>query len=182
MRVMKLTFLALLTAGLCISSKAGKKQASGGTQVVVLWRDPADIASRNLFYGPGGKEHEPRGEFTFVKEDLDGSNPKFVVRDQNGVKWKVKLGVEARPETAASRITWAAGYYTNEDYFVQDLHVRNMPPRLHRGQKLVEPDGSVHNVRLKRESPEEKKIGIWEWRLDPFVGTRELNGLKVVMA
>ena len=106
MRVMKLTFLALLTAGLCISSKAGKKQASGGTQVVVLWRDPADITSRDLFYGPGGKQHEPRGPFTFVKEDLDGSNPKFVVRDPDGVKWKVKLGMEARPETAASRIAW----------------------------------------------------------------------------
>ncbi len=28
----------------------------------VLWRDPVDIASRNLFYGPGGKSHEPEGD------------------------------------------------------------------------------------------------------------------------
>jgi hypothetical protein len=60
----------------------------------VLWKAPADITSRNLFYGPGGKDHEPHGTFAFTKEDLDGTSPKFFVRDQDGVKWKVKLGSE----------------------------------------------------------------------------------------
>lgn len=145
-----------------------------------LWRDPADIESRNLFYGPGGIDHVPHGTFVFVKEDLDGTNPKFVVRDQDGQKWKVKLGIEAAPETAASRIVWAAGYYAHEDYFVSVLHVQGMPARLHRGWKLVEPDGTVHNVRLKRE--DEKKLGNWEWRQNPFLGTREWNGLRTLMA
>src|SRR5579862_9062574 len=81
-----------------------------------LWRDPTDIASRDLIYGSGGAGHQPRGTFTFIQEDMDGSNPKFDVRDQDGVKWKVKLGAEARPEVAASRLVWAAGYFTNEDY------------------------------------------------------------------
>src|ERR1700730_11785058 len=90
------------------SEKAPEGQA-------VLWREPEDITSRNLFYGPGGKEHEPRGPFTFVKEDLKGTSPKFVVKDEDGMKWKVKLGIEARPETVATRITWAVGYYANED-------------------------------------------------------------------
>src|ERR1700722_20618686 len=93
----------------------------------VLWRDPVDIQSRNLLYGPGGDQHQPRGPFTFVEEDLNGTNPKYVVRDQNKVKWTVKLGVEARPETAASRLVWAAGYFTNEDYFLQNLQIGNMP-------------------------------------------------------
>ena len=36
---------------------------------------------------------------------------------------------------------------------------------------------------LKRESdPADKKIGIWQWRHDAFTGTRELNGLRVLMA
>jgi hypothetical protein len=47
--------------------------------------------------GPG---HVPRGTFTFVKVDLKGTSPK---KDQNEVKWKIKLGAEARPETVASR-------------------------------------------------------------------------------
>src|SRR5665213_4113767 len=75
-----------------------------------LWREPSDIGSENLFYGPGGKEHEPHGPFTFVKEDLDGTNPKYNVRDKDGGKWKIKLGAEAQPETVASRFVWAVGY------------------------------------------------------------------------
>ena len=88
-----------------------------------LWRNPVDIRSRNLFYGPGGKEDEPHSRFTFLKEDQSGTNPKFDVRDQDGAKWRVKLGPEARPETVASRLVWAAGYFANEDYFMPLLHV-----------------------------------------------------------
>ena len=145
-----------------------------------FWNEPVDIASRNLFYGPGGPAHQPHGPYTFVKEDLKGSNPKFVVRDRDGVKWKVKLGVEAQPETVATRLVWAAGYFANEDYFLPDFRAANMPARLHRGQKLIAPDGSMHNVRLKRE--DEKKVGDWKWRQDPFTGTRAWNGLRVMMA
>jgi hypothetical protein len=147
-----------------------------------MWKESPDIESSDLFYGSGGREHVPHGTFTFVKEDLGGSNPKFVVRDQDGRKWDVKLGIEARPETAASRIVWAVGYYTNDDYFVPELQVHEIPAHLHRGQKLIGPNGFVRNARLKRESTEEKKIGTWKWRHDAFTGTRELNGSKVVMA
>ncbi|HTX36935.1 MAG TPA: hypothetical protein VME43_18025 [Bryobacteraceae bacterium] len=146
----------------------------------VLWTNPADIQSRNLFYGPGGSAHVPHGPFTFVKEDLAGTNPKFVVTDSDGVKWKVKLGIEARPETVASRLVWAVGYRANEDYFVPRLQVRGMPAHLHRGQKMIAPDGSVPNVRLKRM--DEKKAGEWSWRQDAFAGTREWFGLRTLMA
>src|SRR6516165_4055956 len=97
----------------------------------VLWREPVDIASRNLYYGPGGKPHEPATDLTFISEDTTGASPKFEAVDQKGVHWKVKLGIEARPETAASRLVWAAGYFANEDYFVAELHVRNLR-HLHR--------------------------------------------------
>ena len=147
----------------------------------VLWRKPADISARDLFYGPGGKEDQPGTTCTFIKEDLKGSHPKFDVRDQNGVKWRAKLGAEARPEMVASRLVWAVGYYTNEDYFLPVLRVRNMP-RLQRGQNLVSPDGSITNLRLKRYLKGEKKIALWRWHRNPFVGTRELNGLRVMMA
>jgi hypothetical protein len=162
------------------ASKEARAEAAAASEPAVLWRDPVDMASRNLFYGPGGPNHVPHGTFQFEKEDLDGTNPKFSVKDPDGVKWKVKMGNEAKPETVASRILWAVGYHANEDYFVPDLHVEGMPAHLHRGQKLVGPDGSLPNVRLKRE--DEKKIGIWQWRSDPFTGARELNGLRTLMA
>jgi hypothetical protein len=146
-----------------------------------LWSEPRDIASRDLFYGPGGKAHEPHTTFTFIKEDLEGTNPKFDVRDENGVHWRVKLGPEARPETVATRLLWAVGYFANEDYFLRDLRVENMQP-LKRGKNLIGPDGTMHNVRLKRYLKGEKKIGNWRWHQNPFSGTREFNGLRVMMA
>ena len=55
-------------------------------------------------------------------------------------------------------------------------------PLLKRGQKLVGPDGTMHNVRLKRYLKDEKKVGEWKWRDNPFTRQRELNGLRVMMA
>lgn len=148
----------------------------------VLWSEPADIASRDLFYGPGGEADAPRGVTTFVKEDLAGSNPKFDVVDEEGTKWKVKLGAEASPETVASRLLWAVGYTTNEDYFVPELKVEGLPAHLQRGQQYVGRDGMVHNARLKRVSADSKKSGRWKWKENPFRGTREFDGLRVMMA
>ncbi len=179
-------FLAAVILSTPVPGATKKREATKGeitTELhAVLWRDPGDIASRNLFYGPGGAKDQPQGPYTFVKEDLDGSNPKFVVHDGSGVKWKVKLGLEARPETVATRLVWAVGYFADEDYFLSSLQIRNMPARLHRGQKLVEPGGIVRNARLKRENKSAKKVGDWRWRRDAFTGAKELSGLKVMMA
>ncbi|HLH44940.1 MAG TPA: hypothetical protein VKV74_18265 [Bryobacteraceae bacterium] len=159
----------------------GPEVETTGNGPAVLWSDPGDISARDLFYGPGGREHQPAGRVEFVEEDLDGSSPKFVVRDENGVKWKVKLGLEARPETAASRLVWAAGYFANEDYFVARLQVEGLPRHLHRGQNFVSPGGVIRDARLKRYLKGEEKIGTWEWNDDPFSGTREWNGLRLLM-
>lgn len=168
------------------SAKTGKSlQASvesARSDSAVLWREPIDIRSRNLFYGPGGEQDQPKGPFTFVEEDLNGSNPKYVVRDQNKVKWTIKLGNEARPETVASRLVWAVGYFTNEDYFLQDIQVANMPVHVKRGANQIGPGGSMHAVRLKRHLEGEKKIETWKWSDESVAGSRELNGLKVMMA
>jgi hypothetical protein len=148
----------------------------------LLWQEPAAIGQRDLFYGSGGREHLPQGPFTFIKEDLDGSKPKFDVRDETGMRWKIKLGAEARPETVASRLVWAVGYFADEDYFVPQVSVRELPGHVHRGQRLIGSDGTLHNVRMKREPDDRRKIGTWQWADNPFNGTRELNGLRVLMA
>jgi hypothetical protein len=158
-----------------IAVESAKPAAARG-----LW-EPADISSRDLYYGAGGAGGRPGKRLTFIKEDLDGTNPKFDVRDENGVKWKVKLGPEVHAETAAARIVWALGYHADEDYFVEVVRVTHLPKRLHRGQNLIAADGTVRNARLKRE-PRHKKIGYWKWHSAPFTGTREFNGLRVLMA
>jgi hypothetical protein len=160
----------------------GRAETTEGVQPV-LWREPQDLESRDLFYGIGGPEHAPHpGTFVFIKEDLDGSNPKYVVRDDAGVKWKIKLGLEAKPEVAATRLVWAVGYFTNEDYFLPEVRVLDLPADLHRGKKLFARDGTVRDVRFKREKKDEPKAGTWKWKDDPFTGEREFNGLRVLMA
>ena len=124
-----------------------------------LWRDRGDVASLNLLYGAGGKEHQPAGKFTFVKEDKQGTAPKFEVVDEQGVRWKVKLGEETKSETAASRLVWAAGYFTDEDYYLPELRVEKMP-KLDRGRKFVSADGVVRGVRLERSVKGQKKTEI----------------------
>jgi hypothetical protein len=176
---------ALLVSSLVLA--AGKKnqdtqdKITPGNHPAVLWREPVDIASRNLFYGPGGEAHAPQGTFTFKQEDTAGSSPKFDVTDQGGVTWRVKMGPEARPETVASRLVWAVGYFANEDYFMPTLHVDAMQ-HLSRGENLVKSNNNVANVRLKRHLKDEKKIGSWSWAKNPFTDTREWYGLRVLMA
>jgi hypothetical protein len=172
--------LIVVVAVTIASPEAGAVRRTAAADV--LWRDPGSAASRDLFFGPGGKPHQPRAPFRFISEDLDGTNPKFVIEDIAGIQWTVKLGAEARAETAASRLIWAAGYLANEDYYFDTLSVTNMPSRLHRGQKFVLGHGSVRHARLKRHSPELKTIGAWKWSDAPFRGTRQLNGLRVLMA
>src|SRR5260221_713714 len=68
----------------------GVKAKNGRQDPGVLWVEPQNMASLDLFYGLGGKEHQPAPPFTFVKEDPEGTNPKFDVKDANGEKWKAK--------------------------------------------------------------------------------------------
>jgi hypothetical protein len=117
-----------------------------------------------------------------VEEQVSGSNPKLKVTDAAGTKWKVKVGVEAKPETAATRLVWAAGYSTDEDYFLSEIHVRNLPRQLQRGQQFVQKGGILRNARLERDNPDEKDAGEWKWKKSPFTGTREWNGLRVLMS
>jgi hypothetical protein len=72
------------------------------------------------------------------------------------------------------------GYFTDEDYFLPLVKVDKMPAELRRGRKQVGPDGAIRNVRLERQHGE--KIANWEWSNSPFKGTRELDGLRVLMA
>jgi hypothetical protein len=177
-----LVFSLCVPAGAQQVAKGNAPQAkSAGGLPVVLWRDPADIASRNLLYGPGGKEHSPAGKFKFVEEGKEGATPKFDVVDGQGVRWRVKVGPEARAETAASRLLWAVGYFADEDYYVPELRVEGMQ-KLSRGQEFVSKDGMVRGAGLERHVAGRKKIGPWSWSDNPFVGSKELSGLKVMMS
>lgn len=161
-----------------------ESRGSGDTSAApaVIWIEPTDLSARDLLNGPGGPEHRPGEVFAFEDEDTGGTNPKLVLRDDHGTKWKAKLGAEAKPETVATRLIWAAGYFADEDYFQPRIRVTGLPPHLKRGDDLRGPDGTFQNVRLRRDVKGEEKLDTWSWKKNPFVGTRELNGLRTLMA
>lgn len=157
--------------------KSDNKEFRGGQPV--LWRDPGNIRSRNLRYGPGSARLAPVSPFSFLKEDKSGVSPKFEVRDARGVKWVVKLGEEAQSETVATRLVWAPGYFAEEAYYFP--RVRINLPRLSRGRKFVEGKSIVRGARFEPRRGDVKRGKRWDWIKNPFAGTRELNGLKVIM-
>ena len=141
------------------------------------------MVSLNLLYGAGGKGHapNPRSRFTFLKEDMLATSPKFDIADQQGVQWKVKLGEEPQSETAAVRFLWAAGYFVDEDYYLTEIRVTGAP-KLKRGEEFVSKDGTIYGARLERKRKDVEKRGTWDWFDNPFIDKRELNGLRVMMA
>ena len=83
------------------------------TDVARLWQEPHDLGARNLYYGPGGHELMPDQATTFalIATDKTGYSPGYDVRGPDGMEWSVKIGPEAQPEVAVSRILWALGYH-----------------------------------------------------------------------
>jgi hypothetical protein len=175
MRVSKRIFTSFVALFLALPVFA---QPAG--TAAVLWRDRGNVAALNLLDGPGGKTGAPGTDFKFIGESKRGTSPKFDVEDENGAKWKVKLGPEAKGETAATRLLWAAGYFTDEDYYRPQIRVQGMKP-LSRGQEYVSDGGLVRGARLERQDGG-KKLKNWSWYHNPYVGTREFNGLRVMMA
>jgi hypothetical protein len=174
----------LFLIALCLPAFAQKHSgvSSDQGQPAAIWEDPGNISSKDLFAGPGGAKDRPQPPFKFLKEDKHGQNSKIDVADSHGDKWRAKLGIEAQPETVASRLLWAVGFFTNENYFYPELTVQGLPTHLHRGQGHVISPGHIEGVRLQRHAREEKKSSRWNWQHNHFAGTRELNGLRVMMA
>jgi hypothetical protein len=144
-----------------------KKQHARGTPV--LWRAPEDIETRDLFLGPGGSALKPDlRRVTFVKEEKGGYSKKYRVRDGAGREWVAKIGKEAQSETAAVRLIWAAGYMTEVNYLVPSL--------------TIEGKGTFENVRLEARPRYVERLDEWKWDKNPFVETKEMQGLLVMLA
>jgi hypothetical protein len=151
------------------AAKDSKKKKSLPEGTAVLWREPSNIRSRDLFEGPGGERMRPDvRRLTFLKEEKGGWSKKFRVRDAEGREWVAKLGKESQSETAAVRLVWAVGYETEINYLI---------PRV-----TIPGKGTFENVRFEARPEGIKRLDEWKWKSNPFKGTRELEGLKVLMA
>jgi hypothetical protein len=159
--------LLALASPAAAAEKESKKKKALPRGTPVLWRD-RDPARLNLAAGPGGAGMRPvtRG-LRFLKEEKGGYSKKFRVRDARGREWVAKVSKEAQSETAATRLVWAAGYETEITYLV---------PRV-----TIPGQGTFENVRFEARPKNVKRLDPWSWKRNPFTGTRELEGLKVLM-
>jgi hypothetical protein len=134
-----------------------------------LWQDPADITTRDLLHGPGGKAlaPDPATAHSFVRTDTTGYSPGYDVRGPDGTLWSVKLGPEAQPEVVSSRLLWAVGYHQPAVYYL---------PRWTLTGREAGPKGEA---RFRRDPAEHEVVGDWSWYANPFVGQRPFNGLLV---
>src|SRR2546423_7087099 len=148
----------------------------------VLWKEPTDIASRDLFNGPGGEAMKPDlSQVIWDGDETTGYSVKWRVRDASGKKWVVKLGHEARPETASERLVWAAGYVTDGNYLVPCVQIVNAPkPPKNKSVERCEGKG-FSNVRFEARPKDWKRLDNWSWNDNPFKGTKEFQGLVVMM-
>ena len=161
--------------------KAGPSPVHADHQTI--WRDPGSVEHLDFRAGPGGPDGAPVPPFRFLTEHLTGSNPTVSVGDARGRTWRVKWGDEVRTETFASRLVWAAGFHVENTHFLPEGHIQDVTG-LKRAKKCVGEDGTFKDARFKLDEEGVQKMFDehgWAWDDNPFAGTRELNGLKVML-
>lgn len=161
--------VVLLSLSFSPAEAKQKKKKEVPRGVPVLWTAPNNINSRNLYLGPGGTALRPNlSRITFLEEDKGGySGTKYRIRDGAGREWVAKIGKEAQSEAAAVRLLWAVGYETEINYLV---------PRL-----TIPGKGTFEDVRLEARPDWEKRLDEWKWEENRFVGSRQFQGLKIMM-
>jgi len=160
-------FVTLIPINTGVAKKKKKEAPLRGTPV--LWQQPNDISARDLYLGPGGDEMRPDlRHIEFIKEEKGGYSKKYRVRDASGREWVAKIGKEAQSETSAVRLLWGVGYVTEVNY---------LAPRV-----TIPGKGTFTNVRFEARPKGWKRSGEWKWKENPFTGTPQLQGLKIMMA
>jgi hypothetical protein len=139
-----------------------------------LWAEPEP--DRDLFWGVGGErlQPDPSATYTVLETKRGGFSMGFTVQDAAKKKWSVKLPPEATTEVVASRIVWGLGYHQPPIYYVGQWNAKGASdpnPQLPGRFREAKPD--LHGLEAGKP---------WSYYHGPFVGTRELIGLLVLMA
>jgi hypothetical protein len=179
-RVQTLAILALsasLTTA-CAGVRVPRAQTTPKPPSASMWEAPSDLAQRDLFYGPWGADHapDPDAVYTLVELKHAGVNLGMTVKDDKGREWSVKqpypggLDSEAPVEVALSRLLSGIGYHQPAIYFLPAFTLKD-----DFGTR-VEVGG-----RFRLKDPTLKETAVWNWEDNPFVGTRDYQGLIVLL-
>jgi hypothetical protein len=157
----------------CLGSLGGNKP--------VLWSDPGRVETIDFTMGAGGSSRAAMPPFHFVREDGTGTSPKILVRDTRGIEWRVKGGLEVRAEAFVTRLVAALGYYSELTYFFAQGRIEGAP-ELKRASGFIKADGTFTYASFEQSEPNGRFVDQpWTWNSSPFTGTRQWNGLKVLV-
>jgi hypothetical protein len=152
------------------SSSGGERPA----EIAQLWIDPE--VNRDLFHGAGGARlaPNPKALFRVTQVKIGGFSAGYNVVDDQNRRWSAKFPPEASPEVTVARILWGLGYHQPPVYFLPEWQARGADlPNPQYPARFREFDPDFHGMAYK---------GNWSFYDNPFLGTRELNGLLVVQA
>ena len=148
-----------------------------------LWNDPGVVEALDMTAGPGGPSYTPKAPFRFIEEHSSGSQPCVSVLDANGRRWRIKWGPEVPCETFAVRLAWGCGYFAEITHLVREGCIEEAGT-LTRAASCLDEAGKFVDGRFELDDPAVMKLfeeHSWSWTDNPFVGTRELAGLKVLL-
>jgi hypothetical protein len=170
--------LVLASAAACAKAKRPALQPSAPVPGAILWTEPADLASRDLFYGPWGAENAPNPADTYrlLETKRTGVNLGYTVKDSQDREWSVKtpypggLDSEAPVEVAVSRLLSAVGYPQPPVYFLPAFRLKDdLGTRTMVGGRF----------RLKDKTLKDE--GAWAWDENPFINSKPYQGLLVIL-
>jgi hypothetical protein len=149
----------------------------------LIWRKPDSIRPIDVEIGPLGPKGAPAAPFHFIEEHATGSQPCMSVKDAAGRTWRAKWGQEVHTEVFGTRLAWALGYFAEPSYFVASGEIHGAK-ELTRAKACL--DDQCRFVDARFELDEQGVVKHfdahgWAWNDNPFVGTPELNGLKILM-
>ena len=171
----RVLFLAIVAGSfLACSTPTRPATAPLPAQLAELWSEPEP--NRDLFWGVGGEklQPDPAAIYKVIEIKKGGFSKGYTVTDPASAKWSVKLPPEATTEVVASRLLWGVGYHQPPIYYLgqwkaEGTHEKDPPlPARFRQSKP-----GLHGLDAGPS---------WSYYRGPFVGTRELNGLLVLMA
>ena len=170
--------LSVAAAAGCAKAKRPAPQPSAPVTNAVMWVEPADLATRDLFHGPWGKANapDPADTFTLVEFKHSGVNMGMTVKDSRDREWSVKtphpggLDSEAPVEVTLSRLLSAVGYPQPPVYHLPAFRLKDdFGTRVMQGGRF----------RLKEDFLKDE--GHWRWEENPFIGSKPYQGLLVML-
>jgi hypothetical protein len=143
-------------------------------QLAQLWIEPE--RNRDLFLGVGGKRlaPDPEAKYKVIEIKRGGFSRGYTLIGPGEREWSAKFPPEAGTEVIASRLFWGVGYHQPPIYLLSGWTA----------ERATSPNPQLP-ARFREKNPDLNGLDPgdpWSYYENPFVGTRQMNGLLVLQA